>query len=195
MTWTDFYLICFLVGAAFSLVSVLGGSLHLPHIHLHVGGHHMHGPHMGHGELSPINIGTVAAFLVWFGGTGYLLVRYYDFRVLLALTLAIVAGLAGGAIVFLFLAKVLIRSGEELDPADYEMVGVLGQVTSRVRAGGTGEMIFSQNGGRKAAAVRSAEGVEIAKGTEVVVIRYEGGIAFVRRWDELLSRPAPKETI
>jgi len=30
--------------------------------------------------------------------------------------------------VFLFLSKVLISSEEEMDPADYEMVGVLGRV-------------------------------------------------------------------
>jgi membrane protein implicated in regulation of membrane protease activity len=177
MTWTDFYLICFLVGAAFTVASMFSGSLHLPHIHLHVGGHHSHGPQL--------NIGTVAAFLVWFGGTGYLLVRYFDFRLLLALGLATIAGLAGASIVFFFLAKVLIRTDEVLDPADYEMVGVLGRVSSGIRLGGTGELIFSQEGCRRAAPARSANGVEIAKGTEVVVIRYESGIAYVQPWDDL----------
>ena len=42
MTWADFYLICFAVGFAFSLISFLGGGtrwrLHLPHLP-HGGGH------------------------------------------------------------------------------------------------------------------------------------------------------------
>ena len=68
------------------------------------------------------------------------------------------------------------------------MIGVLGTVTSKIRPGGTGEMIFSRDGARRAAAVRSEEGEEIAKGIEVVVTRYEKGIAYVRRWEELTNR-------
>ena len=34
------------------------------------------------------------------------------------------------------------------------MIGVLGNVSSTVREGGTGEMIFSQAGARRAAAIR-----------------------------------------
>jgi membrane protein implicated in regulation of membrane protease activity len=182
MTWPDFYLICFLMGAAFSVVSVFSG---------HVGGHHVHGPHMGHGPSSDVplvNMGTIAAFLVWFGGTGYLLVRYFDFRMMLALIVAILSGLAGASVVFLFLAKVLIRKEEALDPADYEMVGVLGHVASGIRPEGTGEIVFSQAGSRRAAPARSAAGAELAKGTEVVVTRYEDGIAYVQPWDELVKK-------
>ena len=39
---------------------------------------------------------------------------------------------------FLFLSKVLISDEENMDPADYEMVGVLGRVSSSIREGGTG---------------------------------------------------------
>jgi hypothetical protein len=31
-----FYLVCFLVGVALSMVSFVGASLHLPHLHLHL---------------------------------------------------------------------------------------------------------------------------------------------------------------
>jgi hypothetical protein len=41
---------------------------------------------------------------------------------------------------------VLLADEKELDPQDYDMIGVLGQVSSKVHAGGTGEMIFSQAG-------------------------------------------------
>ena len=56
------------------------------------------------------------------------------------------SGLGGAAAVFWFLVKVLLADEKELDPADYDMIGVLGRVSSTVREGGTGEMIFSQNG-------------------------------------------------
>ena len=65
------------------------------------------------------------------------------------------------------------------------MIGVLGKVSSTVRPGGTGEMIFSQHGVRRCAGIRSESGVAIPKGIEVVVTRYEKGVAYVRPWDEM----------
>lgn len=189
MTWTDFYLICFFLGFALSLLSILGSlHLHLPHFDIQLGGDHVHAPHTGDGhtgEASRINFGTIAAFLAWFGGTGYTLARFSGFWSVLALGIACASGLVGAAIVFFFLAKVLIRKDEELNPADYDMIGVLGTVTSRIRPSGTGEMTFSQAGTRRASPARSEDGVAIEKGSEVVVTRYERGIAYVRGWEEI----------
>jgi hypothetical protein len=190
MTWPEFYLICFLVGFALSVISVLSGSahLHLPHIHLHgFDFGHVHAGGGGGEGASPFNFGTLAAFLAWFGGTGYLLSRYYGVWYLAALGVAFVSGIGGAAIVFFFLAKVLMSKEENLDPADYEMVGVLGRLSIPIRQGGTGEMVFSQAGTRHACGARSENGVAIPKGAEVVVTRYENGIAYVQRWEELVQ--------
>jgi hypothetical protein len=101
------------------------------------------------------------------------------------LLVAIASGLVGGGIIFLFLSKVLISSEENMDPADYEMVGVLGRICSAVRPGGTGELIYAQMGTRRVCGARSDDGSAIAQGTEVVVTRYEKGIAYVRLWSEM----------
>jgi membrane protein implicated in regulation of membrane protease activity len=192
MTWADIYLICFLVGFALSALSFFAGAFHfhLPHLHLHG----LHAPHMGHGgghgvgdEMPYFNFGTVSGFLAWFGGAGYLLARYSALSFFLALGLSVMSGLGGAAIIFIFLAKVMAPHDRFLDPADYDMIGVLGTVTSGIRAGGTGEMIFSRDGARRAAPVRSDNGAVIAKGAEVVVTRFEKGIAYVRLWDELTN--------
>jgi len=196
MTWQDLYLLCFLVGFALSMISLLAGSIHLHLPHLHFLGHgfefHGHGQghghgHAGEGELSFFNFGTIAAFLAWFGGTGYLLARYSALAFFLALGISVMSGLGGALIVFLFLAKVLMRKDENLNPADYDMIGVLGTVSSRIRTDGTGELIFSQEGLRRSAFARSEDGREIEKGAEVVVTRYEKGIAYVRRWEDLTN--------
>jgi hypothetical protein len=71
-----------------------------------------------------------------------------------------------------------------LDPADYDMVGVLGKLSIPIREGGTGELIYSQEGTRRVAGARSEEGVPIPKGAEVIVTRYEKGIAYVRVWED-----------
>lgn len=198
MTWADFYLTCFLVGFVLSFISVLGGAhFHIPHLHVHVHIPHIHGPHLhaphSGGDVPVLNAGTIAAFLTWFGGTGYLLIRLSSIWVFLALGIAFAGGLTGAGIIFLYLAKVLMRGDEELDPADYDMVGVLGKLSIPIREGGTGELVFPQGGTRHCAAARSEDGTAISKGTEVVVTRYEKGIAYVRRWEDLAGADSVSE--
>ncbi|MDP8979584.1 MAG: NfeD family protein [Acidobacteriota bacterium] len=183
MSWESFYLVCFIVGFLLSLVAFLSGR-----IHLHGHGVQAHGGH-GHGHggaRAPIfNYGTIAAFLAWFGGTGYLLTRYSSLWSLVGLGIAIVSGLGGAAVVFWFVFKVLLARERDLNPADYDMIGVLGRVTSAIRKDGTGEMVFSRDGARKIAYIRSDTGTPIGRGVEVVVTRYERGIAWVRPWEEM----------
>ncbi len=192
MTWSDFYLICFAVGFLFSLLSFMLGGMHFgdfSHGHsLDFGGHGngSAGTHAGNGSahISPINLFTIAVFLAWFGGTGYLLSRYSTIMFALGLLVSAIVGLVGASVVFLFLARVLANPEANMDQADYEMVGVVGRISSPIREGGTGEIIFSQAGTRRGCAARSDSGAALAKDTEIVVARYEGGVAYVRRWDE-----------
>jgi membrane protein implicated in regulation of membrane protease activity len=208
-TWADFYLICFVVGFVLSLASVMAGGSrwHLPHFpHAHGGGLHLHVGHgagmAGHGsltgspgakglaqgsggQLSPFNFVTFTAFLAWFGGTGYLLSRYSTMWFVLGLVTAVVSGLGAAAVVYFFLGHVFMSEDENLDPADFEMTGVLGRISSSIREGGTGEIIYSQADTRRVCGARAEDSCAIPKGTEVVVTRYEKGIAYVSLWSEM----------
>ena len=62
--------------------------------------------------------------------------------------------------------------------------GSVGSISVPIREQGTGEVIFSLGGVRRGAGARSDDGKAIEKGAEVVIERYEKGIAYVRRWDE-----------
>jgi hypothetical protein len=214
MNWELFYLVCFVIGFSFTVLSFLSGTLHF---HFHLPGH-VHIPTLGHGAAhgtghgsghAPGHAGsahapghgagahfpffnpmTSAAFLTWFGGAGYLLVHLRHIWVFAGLVLATLAGLVGASMVFLFVAKVLMANERDLNPLDYEMVGVLGRVSVPIRSEGTGEIIFNQEGVRKTCAARSEKGDPLAKGEEVLVTRYERGIAYVQRWDDL-ENPAP----
>jgi len=215
MNWELFFLVCFVVGFSFSVLSFAGGlgrfhlHFHLPK-HLHMGGFGHGGAHglgstgagsaahgVGHGgharpspgtHFSFINPMTVAAFLTWFGGTGYLLVHLRHIWIFAGLVLASFVGLLAAATVFVFVAKVLMANDQDTDPMDYEMVGVLGRISVPVRVDGTGELIFEQQGVRKPCAARGEHGEALAKGEEVVVTRYERGVAYVRRWEELANQ-------
>lgn len=208
MTWATFYLICFVVGLVFSVLSVLGSAgrfhsaahWHLPHFHghgagtgvSHVGHMPVHaGPaHVGHvgprgGHVSFFNVSSLMAFLAWFGGTGYLLTRYSNLVVDAVFMFALLGGVLAASAVFLFLVKVLLAHETQLDPADFDRTGALGKVNVQIRSGGTGEIIFSQGGTRQTAGARSEDGRLIPKGTEVIITRCEKGIAYVRRYDEM----------
>src|SRR6202030_3407913 len=142
--------------------------------------------HTGHhATVSPFNFITMTAFLAWFGGTGFLITRFSSIWFALGLMIALGAGLFGAAIVFLFLTRVLISHEENMDAADYEMVGVLGRISMPIRESGTGEIIYSQAGTRRACGARSENGGALEKGVEIVVARYEKGIAYVNRWEEI----------
>ncbi len=197
MNWELFYLVCFVVGFAFTALSFLSGTLHfhfhLPHGHFHAGGHG--GGARGGARGGPrgssfpfINPMSLAVFLAWFGGTGYLLVHLRHIWIFAGLVLSSLAGLAGASLVFLFVGKFLMARDYTLDPVDFEMVGVLGKVSETIRKEGTGEIIFEQMGVRKGCPARSEAGEEIARGEEVVVTRYERGVAYVRRWSDLAEK-------
>jgi hypothetical protein len=202
MTWSDFYLFCFLVGFAFSVLTFLAGAvhIHLPfrlHLPAHGAGHAGgHAGATGHGmhakgaaaragsHVSWFNASTIMAFLAWFGGAGYILSRGSHLVALLCLAIAAIAGLVAGAIVYRFMLK-LTRAGDSLLlDADYRIEGCVGTLSIPIREKGTGEVIFSLGGVRRCAGARSEAGDPVEKGAEVVIERYDKGIAYVKRWDD-----------
>ncbi len=204
MNWANVYMFCFLLGFMLSLLSLVFGvfNIHIPGLHDvhfdhgHIHFEHAHGPdihiHTGHAAngdtvagVSPFNFSTAMAFLAWFGGAGYLLTVWGKLGALVVLAFSAMAGVTGAAIVFAFLANVLMRTDSTLYESDYRMEGLLGHVSSGIREGGTGEIIFSQEGVRRTCGARSENGSAIARGTEVVITRYDKGIAYVRPWEEL----------
>jgi membrane protein implicated in regulation of membrane protease activity len=200
MTWSDFYLLCFLVGFSLSVLSFLAGAvhIHLPfkwHLPFHLG-HHASGVHGGHGggagasaakggaHLSWFNASTVMAFLAWFGGVGYILSAHSRFVGPLVLAFAVLAGVGSSWVVFRFMVKLMNQEGSFLKDEDYRHEGCVGTVTVPIREKGTGEVVFLQGGVRKSTGARAHDGTVLEKGAEVVIEKYEDGIAYVRRWEE-----------
>ena len=201
MNWEVFYLVCFFVGLAFSLFSLLGGMGHFGG-HVHVG-HMPHAPHLPHAGGAHVaharmaikggpggatvpwwNFFSLTIFLCWFGAAGYLITRHGTLVAGVVLLLAALCGAAGGVLVFLFLTRVLLPHERELTADETEVVGAVGRVSAPIRAGGTGEMVYEQLGARRSVPARAEDGEPIPKQEEVFVVRYEKGVAYVRRWEE-----------
>ena len=204
MTWASFYLVCFLAGLFLSAFTLLGGMghfgaaghVHVPHVphvpHVHV----PHAPHMtsaaagtattqGPATIPWWNAFSIMIFLCWFGAAGYLLTRYGSFVATVVVVLAAICGVIGGSIIFLFLTRVLMPHEHELTTDETEIVGAVGRVSSPIRRSGTGEVVYEQLGAIRSVPARSEDGAAIPKEEEVFVVRYEKGIAYVRRWADV----------
>ena len=208
MNWETFYLVCFLAGLMLSFVSLLGGMghfgghVHAPHLHLPHAGHVGHVPHgavgashaSGSGGSAASGVGpevpwwnafSIMIFLCWFGAAGFLLTKYGSFVAGVVVVLAAICGIAGGAIIFIFLTRVLMPHDRELTADETDVVGAVGRVSSPIRSGGTGAIVYQQMGATRSAIARAEDGGALGKDEEVFVIRYEKGIAYVRRWEDL----------
>jgi hypothetical protein len=206
MNWETFYLVCFLAGLMLSFVSLLGGMghfgghVHVPHVHLPHAGHVGHVPHVGASHVSGgagssaggvgpevpwWNAFSIMIFLCWFGAAGFLLTKYGSFVAGVVVVLAAICGIAGGAIIFIFLTRVLMPHDRELTADETDVVGVVGRVSSPIRSAGTGAIVYQQMGATRSAIARSDDGGALGKDEEVFVIRYEKGIAYVKRWEDL----------
>jgi membrane protein implicated in regulation of membrane protease activity len=192
MAWSDIYLFCFLVGFFLSVLSFVAGAVH---IHLpfklglpfHLGQHGAAAPHGSGTHISWFNASSAMAFLAWFGGTGYLLTRHSRLVGLVILVLSTSVGLVAGWSVFRFMVKLVSGSDQPMSSDEGRLEGAVGTLSMPIREGGTGEIIFALNGLRRCAGARAEDGKPIDKGTEVVIARYEKGIAYVKRWDEFTS--------
>ena len=175
---TTLFVVCFIAGLGLSVVSFVSGTHH---------GHHLH---LKRGQ-SIVNVIAATAFLTWFGGGGLLLERLTpalseavgSFALPLIYTGAAVIGASGAALINKAIGAL---ARQECAAESLSMIGVIARTVVPIRAGdGTGEIVFTHAGTRRVAGARSDCGRAIPKGVEVVVTRYEKGIAYVATWDDL----------
>ena len=191
MTLSILFLICFLVGLGVSAVSLFSSFLHLHHGGFHF---HHHGGGGGHSlvknssELfgSLFNLAAITMFLAWFGGVGLLL---EEMTRLAAGGVVVIAGGAGltGAAAIVRLVRALRSREHPLQPI--QLVGTIGKLTIPIREGGTGEIVYTVDGRRRCSGARSDDTKRpIARDTEVVITRYDKGIAYVCEFDRMIAR-------
>lgn len=195
----NLFLGCFLFGFVLTIASLLfgmgvdhsggdgTGAHHTGHTGSSDGGDTAAGAH--HHSMSLLNFNSIVMFLTWFGAAGYILMASGKASLVTIFSGAITAGFIGAIAVFLFMNKLLLKGEHVMRTADYYLPGTLARVTSPVRQGGTGEIVYTQGGTRKTAGARSDEGASYRQGEEVVIVRYEKGIAYVRSMEADLTSP------
>ncbi len=188
------YLVCFWVGLILTaLLSLLGGLGHEWN-HFHFGGHGIgHGGEIGHGHAgtgadgssgpSPMNMYSVLAFLTGFGGIGYVLTTSGMFGGIAILLVAAFIGIALAWFMFMVMIKLFMRGERVMRLEDYDLVGVLGYVSISIPEKGVGEVKYLMAETTRSIGARSDSGHQILKGTEVVMVRVEKGLAIVVEYE------------
>jgi len=190
----NIFIFLFVFGLIFTIASLLLGFTHIGGDLLGHGGADVDGGSMdghadgGHHGPGVLNLPTVMAFITWLGGAGYIFRSSLGLNGFIATGMAIASGVIGGGIMFVLLARVLWpMMSKPMNSADYSRPGTPARVVSSIREGGVGEIVYSKSGSRFTAGARSADGRAIPKGAEVVILRYERGIAYVQDVNALLE--------
>jgi len=173
------FLVCFLVGVGVSALSLLSGHFHLPHA-FHV--HHVRGDASGGVFGHLFNFAAITMFLTWFGAVGLLLEQLTQIAAFLVLAGAATGG-SVGAVAINRIIDILRAHERPLEPIS--LIGTIGKLTIPIRKDGTGEVVYTIEGTRRCSGARSDDGRAIVKGAEVVITKYDKGIAYVCEFDKL----------
>jgi hypothetical protein len=189
--WLDAILLGgFFFGLVFTSFSLAVGALDIGGGHIHGHGSHGHGHGHGHGGHAQdivaniFNVGTILAFVTWFGGCSYLLRNGAGIPAVISLMGGLAGGIFGGYVVIKVLTWLKDQEGA-LDERLEQLQGSSGRITSPIRAGGVGEIVYELNGVRQVSAARALEEIAIPRGANVVIVRRERGIAYVEPLHQL----------
>jgi membrane protein implicated in regulation of membrane protease activity len=175
-----FLLGCFVVGLLFSLASaflsaangVLEGGEGLAKLKTPTG------ESTGHFGLPTFNLSAFMVFLTWFGGVSWITLVTTPLGLAGSLVLGVALGIPAYTVVSKFFGF-LARSHTLRNLADDELMGTLARVSVRIPPQGVGEIVFTKAEAQRVEGAQSAAGEAIAKGTEVVILGYDNGLARV----------------
>jgi hypothetical protein len=175
---------------------------HDTHVHLPTGHAAPHANGHGHehseskaGGFGWFSFNALIAFFTWFGGGGFLFSQL-NFPAVLTIPLALVLGIIGYMLVFMFITRILLKAQTPvMRELDYDLSGTAGKVSSTIFKKGMGEVIYTKFGTRRVIAARSVDGRALPRDTEVVILRVENGVAYVDDLNKLLNEQWPDKNI
>jgi hypothetical protein len=137
-------------------------------------------------RLSPA---VIVAFTVLFGLVGYALARETTVGTLATAAIALVAGLIAAVTAARLVSKWwTITPEHDVDDERYVLQGHLARVTKTVGADVEGEVSFDIGAERRVVRARGIDPALIGPGTDVVIERIDGDIAYVEAWADVEKR-------
>lgn len=137
-------------------------------------------------RLSPA---IVVAFSTVFGLTGYVMTRRGSVGVATILALSIGLGIVSSLITIYLVKRWWVVTPEhDVDDVRYVLQGHIARVTKPIRADVDGEVAYELGNERHVLRARSFDDGALPAGTEVVIERIEGDVAYVEAWMEVEKR-------
>jgi membrane protein implicated in regulation of membrane protease activity len=133
-------------------------------------------------RLSPA---TVSIFMVVFGAAGYLLTHWSSLGPVTAILVAAILGGVAAAVAARMVSKWWVATPEsDVEDDRYILQGHVARVTKAIRADVDGEVAYDVGKQRHVLRARSFDSGSLAVGTDVVIERIEGDVAYVEAWME-----------
>jgi membrane protein implicated in regulation of membrane protease activity len=131
----------------------------------------------------------VPVFAVVFGLVGYLLSHFSGAGWLTAFLIALVLGCVGALTTGRLVSKWWTTTPEsDVDDERYVLQGHIARVTKAIRADVDGEVTYEIEDRQHVLKARSFDAAALSVGTEVVIERIEGDVAYVEAWMEVEKR-------
>ncbi len=172
-----YYGFCLVVGLLFTLASVLFGHFfgHGDHVagsggHVEAGADASDAP--GISIFSPT---IIAAFITAFGGFGLIFTQFsVTSNAAVSAPLSLLGGLAVAGVLLMFLRMVFRHTQSSSESHVAQLVGSEGNVITPIPENGVGEIAYVVGGTRYSAPARSENGVAVANGRTVKIVRIVG---------------------
>ncbi|WP_187355454.1 hypothetical protein ['Paenibacillus yunnanensis' Narsing Rao et al. 2020] len=127
-------------------------------------------------------------FITVWGGTGYALTRFSEMTMLAVMLLCTIVALLLGSLMYIVLARVMIRYDNSMNETEYEQTGQLGYISIAAGDGAVGEMKYVLHGTMRSIGVRAEMGQQLAKGDRVIILKVDKGIAAVTLFDRQIEQ-------
>ncbi|HEY2374798.1 MAG TPA: NfeD family protein [Gemmatimonadaceae bacterium] len=138
-------------------------------------------------SASRTSLPLLAAFAVAFGASGYSLLRVLSGRG--AFFAALIIGVAAVLLTRWLVAKSASMSVEhDIDDERYVLQGHVARVVASIDAGSEGRISFDVGSEKRTLRARSLDDTSVVEGTEVIIERIEGDLAYVEPWLQVEQR-------
>jgi membrane protein implicated in regulation of membrane protease activity len=146
--------------------------------------------HTGRGVISGRRVRAaeplMAGFAIGFGLAGYLTSRF------VSATGAVIAALCLGVVAMAVFRWLVVKSAsaaeQDVEDERFVLQGHVARVISSIAAGGEGRISLETAEDRRVLRARSLDDAAVGEGTEVVIERIEGDLAFVEPWVQVEQR-------